>query len=171
MYTRAFLFFLSIAVIFSANIGIAGAGSLTPATNLAGMKEVSTSVGLSVAIHPDIDIDLKEVTKILHEAFISNNIALVKGNKGLPSLHVLIYFRLSPNKHLEPSIEVALTAWTPSPFLPGKKIQSIIWQGGYHYFGFSTNPRKQAFQDATYESLRKVAEELSNDIKKAGTAK
>lgn len=152
---------------------------ITPASNLAGVKQIQERIDVSLNLEraDEFGIESSEIIKIVHSALSSSSISITKGSYETPSIHVAISGESSGGGGAQFSVEIVVRTIVTSPFAKGRSIDVIIWRNsaiGNHLMRYdpilkSVVKPSGAIKDRVYDSVREVATRLATEAKIAGT--
>jgi len=156
-------------------------GITTPASNIAGMRQVQDRIGVSLSIKgaDKFGIDSNEVIKIVRAALSGTGVSLKKnGYDEVPRIHVSITGESTGGGGAAFTIELVIRAQIPSTFAKGRNIDAIIWRNSIadrHIMTFDPISKSfvvpsGAIKDRVYNATREVATHLAADIKISGTS-
>jgi hypothetical protein len=177
MQRIALVLSLIATVIFAAN-GSALADVTTPASNLAGLKQVQERINVSLNLKgaDEFGVEANEVIKIVSSALRSSGISRAKGDYKVPSVHVAITGESAGGGGAEFSVELVVRALVPSPFAKDRSIEAIIWRDsatGHHLMRYDPASKglvkpSGAIKDRVYDTVRQVATRFVEEAKVAG---
>lgn len=170
------LTFITAAALTS--IGTALADVTTPASNLAGVKQIQERIDVTLNLKgaDEFAVEANEVIKIVRAALSSSGISTTKGDYKIPSVHVAITGESAGGGGAEFSVEIVVRALVQSPFAKDRSIEAIIWRNsatGYHLMRYDPASKgllkpSGTIKDRVYDTVREVAARLAADAKVAG---
>lgn len=165
------------AAVFTAS-GSALADVTTPASNLAGVKQVQERIDVSLNLKgaDEFGVEANEVIKIVRSALSSGGISMAKGDYKVPSVHVAITGESAGGGGAEFTVELVVRALVPSPFAKDRSIEAIIWRNsatGHHIMRYDPASKglvkpSGAIKDRVYDTVRQVTTRLVEAAKVAG---
>ena len=170
------LTFIAIVVLISA--GTAFADVTTPASNLAGVKQIQERIDVSLNLKgaDEFAVEANEVIKIVRSALSSSSISVLKGDYRTPSVHIAITGESAGGGGAEFTVEIVVRALVPSPFAKDRSIEAIIWRysaTGHHLMRYDPASKglvkpSGTIKDRVYDTVREIAARLAADAKVAG---
>lgn len=170
------LTFIAVAVLTS--VGTAFADVTTPASNLAGVKQIQERIDVSLNLKgaDEFAVEANEVIKIVRSALSVSGISLAKGDYKIPSVHVAITGESAGGGGAEFTVEIVVRALISSPFAKDRSIEAIIWRNsatGHHLMRYDPASKglvkpSGTMKDRVYDTVREVAARLAADAKVAG---
>ena len=172
------LFFLLIALAMPGRDCMADVDVLTPAANLAGVKQMHERIEVSLDLKgaEEFSIDASEVSKIVRTALGSAGVALVgPGDYKVPSVHVRIAGESTGLGGANFSVEVVVSSTIPSPFAKDRSVNVIVWRAaGTASQIVRFDPAAKdlvkpsgTIRDRVYETVRTLAGRLGSEAKAA----
>ncbi len=167
-----------IATIVLTGTSAAFADVTTPASNLAGVKQVQERIDVSLSLKgaDEFAVEANEAIKIVRSALSSSGISISKGDYKIPSVHVAITGESAGGRGAEFTVEIVVRALVPSPFAKDRSIEAIIWRNsatGHHLMRYDPASKglvkpSGTIKDRVYDTVREVAARLAADAKVAG---
>jgi len=175
---RHALHFLFISFILFASSNLVLADVATPASNLAGLRQVQERIDVTLSLKgaDEFAVESSEVINIVRSALRSSDILMAKGIYETPSVHVAIVGESTGGGGAAFSVEIVIRALIPSPFAKDRSIDAIIWRKSAISKHFQLyDPVSKGFvspngdiKDRVYDSVREVVARLAADAKIAG---
>lgn len=170
---------LAMALLTSASPALADFS--TPASNLAGVKQIQERINVSLNLEgaDEFGVETNEIIKIVRSALSSSGISMTKGDYKMPNVHVAIAGESAGVLGAAFTVELVVRALVPSPFAKDRSIEAIIWRSsatGRHIMRYDPASKglvkpSGTLKDRVYDTVREVATRLAADAKVAGTGK
>jgi hypothetical protein len=151
----------------------------TPASNIAGMRQVQERIDVSLSIKgaDEFGVEASEVIKIVRSALSHAGVSVAKGSYEIPSVHVAITGERAGGGGADFTVELVIRAQIPSPFAKDRSIDAIIWRNSaadsqhmrYDPASKGFVSPSGAIKGRVYDTVREVAARLAADAKIAGT--
>jgi len=161
-----------IAAVFAVS---AYAQSPTPASNLAGIKQLRERVDVSLSLKgaDEFGVEAGEVAKIVRTTLLASGLTFAKGDFKMPGIQISVQGESTGGGGAQFAVELVVTALLPSPFVKERSIQAIIWRGtasGHHLQRYDPATKELIkptglIRDRVYESVKEVASRLASDAK------
>ena len=121
-----FLFSISLLAL----VGSVRAELVTPATNLSGLKAVQERINVELNLKgaDEFDIEVSEVVNRVRTTLGVSALSFEKGDSSTPSLVVDIKGESAGNGGARFTVELIVRILVPSPFLPNRSADVIIWR-------------------------------------------